>query len=109
MRENKDNEWTNSYSNACSFVSMLKDFDFIMPMVILYNCMEYTHSATSLLQGAHIDIIDGMRHIDTTRMSLQTARNPIDHYHDVWFKDAVSMLRKEKHLLLLQEVQQDNE
>ena len=88
MRENYDKEWRTSTSDAYGFVAVLRDFDFIMVLVILKNCLGYLRSATIQLQGAHIDVIKGMNEIGIITKSLQTVRTLIDRYFDVWFDEA---------------------
>ena len=91
MSENVDNEWSNSASDAYGFLSLLRNFDFIITLVILKNCLGYTRSATIQLQGAHIDIIKGLSEINIMKRSLTTVRNLIDQYHNVWFEEASSI------------------
>ena len=57
IRDNADKEWDNSAGDAYALASVCTNFDFIMTLVIVRNCLAYTRSATIQLQGAHIDII----------------------------------------------------
>ena len=88
MLANTDKEWKNSTSDAYGYASVLRDFDFIIILVILNNCLGYLRSGTIQLQGAHIDIIQGLKEISIIKKSLQTARTLIDCYFNSWFAEA---------------------
>ena len=83
MCDNESNEWKNITSNVHGLISLLCDFDFIITLVILKENLSYTHTAATQLQGSHIDLIEGIRHISALKTSLQTAQNLIDCYNNV--------------------------
>ena len=88
MSDNIDKSWDGSAADAYALCSLMANFDFIITLVITRNLLGYTKSATIQLQGAEIDLIEGLRQVKVMMRSLQTARDVIDGFHSVWFKDA---------------------
>ena len=82
IRDNVDKEWDNSSGDAYALSSVCTNFDFIMTLVIVRNCLIYTRSAMIQLQGANILIIKGLQEIKMMAKSLSAARNLIDGNHE---------------------------
>ena len=91
IRDNADGKWDSAASEAYALAAVCSNFDFLMTLVIVRNCLGYTRSATIQLQGAHIDIIEGLKQVDIMMKSLNTARNLIDSYHEIWFQKATEI------------------
>ena len=94
IRDNADGEWDNSASDAYGLATVSTNFDFIMSLVIVRMCLGYTRYATVQLQGAHIDILKGLKEVEIMTKSLQTARDSIDIYHSEWYKKACDIANK---------------
>ena len=94
IRDNENRTWDTSASDAFSLCSVLTNFDLIMTLIIAMNCLGYTKTATIQLQGAHIDVINGLKQVSIMMKSLRTARDLVDGYHSVWFKEACSIAEK---------------
>ena len=88
IHANTDKERKNSKSVAYGYASVIRDFDFIIVLVLLNNCLGYLRSTTRQLQCAHIDIIQGLKEISISKKYLQTARTVIDSYSNRWFAEA---------------------
>ena len=91
IRDNEDGCWDASAGDAYSYASVLKNFDFILTLVVVRMVLGFARSATSQLQGQNIDVIKGLQEISTIKHSLQTARNSIDTYLNGWFDEAVAI------------------
>ena len=91
IRDNFDGSWDACAADAYLHHSLLTNFVFIVTLVVVRMVLGYARSATSQLQGQHIEIMKGLQEISTIIFSLQTARNDIDTYHNGWFQEAVDI------------------
>ena len=91
IRDNVDQTWDTSASDAYALSSLCCNFHFIMTLVIVRMCLGYMRATTVQLQGAHIDIMKGMKEVDVMMKSLRTTQDLIDGYHALWFKKACSI------------------
>ncbi len=55
IRDNVDGTWSGSPADAFGLASICTNFDLIMNLVTVRNCLGYTGAATLQLQGAKID------------------------------------------------------
>lgn len=88
IHTNVDKRWDSCAAEAFGLASICTNFDFLMTLMIVRMCLGYTKSATIQLQGAHIDVMKGLREVKTMLRSIQTACDLIDGYHSVWFENA---------------------
>ena len=63
IRDNTNGEWSSSAAAASSLASVCSDFNFIVPLVIVANCLAYVKPATIKLQSSHIDILNAFETI----------------------------------------------
>ncbi len=91
IRDNADRKWDSAAAEAYALAAVCSNFNFLMTLVIVRNCLGYARSVTIQLQGAHIDIIEGLKQVHIMMKSLNTARNLIDSYHDTWFQKATEI------------------
>ena len=90
IRETADGSWDACDANPNLHSSLLTSFHFIVTLVVVRMVLSYARSATSQLQGHHIDIIKSLQEISTIIFSLQTARNDIGVYHNGCFREIVN-------------------
>ena len=94
MSDKYDGSWNCSSSAAFANLSILRNFVFLIALVIVRHCLGYTTTATYQLQGAEVDMLRGLQEIDSLMFSLKTARNVIDVYHCSWFRQACDIASK---------------
>ncbi|XP_065069046.1 52 kDa repressor of the inhibitor of the protein kinase-like isoform X1 [Rhopilema esculentum] len=94
ISQNRDRSWNSCAADASSFWSLLVNFNFLMTLAVVRNCLGYTHAATVQLQGVEVDILKGLQMVKTTITSLQKVRSEIETYHGQWFEDACEIAEK---------------
>ena len=88
IRDNSDGNWDGGAADSYDLASVCCNFDFIITLVTVRMCLEYTRSATVQLQTSDLDIIQGLKEIDIMKKSISKVRELIDGYHKVWFEKA---------------------
>ncbi|XP_057291325.1 52 kDa repressor of the inhibitor of the protein kinase-like [Hydractinia symbiolongicarpus] len=79
---------------AVGFFHQIANFEFVVTLVITRSIFDVTLHVTQLLQNKSIDIMDSIDLIKTLQNVLRQTRNNVDHFHDLWYKETLSLCAK---------------
>ena len=79
---------------AVGFFHQIANFEFLVTLVITRSLLDLTLPVTKLLQNKTIDVMDSLDLIQTLKNVLTQTRNDVDYYHDIWYKEALSLCEK---------------
>ncbi|XP_006006171.1 uncharacterized protein SI:DKEY-250D21.1 isoform X2 [Latimeria chalumnae] len=71
--------------------SALKDFDFIISLVVLSNVLSFSQSFSKNLQGEPNSVIANMKNLSSVIHSLSNLLVNLDVIHDAWFAEAIKL------------------
>ena len=92
IKLNADGSWNYDASrSAASLFAACAEFEFIMALVTVKNCLAYTRAATVKLQRENMDIVKGYQEIDAIKKDLMLLRQNLEFKQKEWFLDAVSL------------------
>ena len=90
-----DRSWNaESSQKAASLLLSLTQFQFLMVLVVVENCLGYTKGVTVSLQSQSIDICTAYREANTVRAVLAEVQDNINHHHKQWYDTAVELSEK---------------
>ena len=93
-RDNTNGEWSSSAAAVSSLASVCSDFNFIVPLVIVANCLAYVKPATIKFQSSLIDIRNAFETIAYLIDSVKEVRGSIDRYFSSLYDFAFSLANK---------------
>lgn len=92
IRDNKPQRWTASLSEqAGRLLRLIKDFDFIVPMVALKNASSFTRELSSGLQKDHFSAASQLCQISGIVATLNRVKTNIKVFHQNWFDEACAV------------------
>ena len=92
IKDNADGSWNaDSSSDASSLFFSTVSFQFTVTLVIISRCLEVTRPLTKQLQASDMDVVKTAENISLLSSILSSIRNDVDHYHESWYQEAVSL------------------
>ncbi|XP_066923783.1 52 kDa repressor of the inhibitor of the protein kinase-like [Clytia hemisphaerica] len=80
-------------SKAFSFLKLLKNFPFIVCLVIVRSVLDLTLEVTQLLQGKSNDICDGIDLIEAMKINVKEKRENVQEFHDSCYETALRLAK----------------
>ncbi|XP_077448555.1 uncharacterized protein LOC144068143 isoform X1 [Stigmatopora argus] len=94
---------TGDRQQAALFFDSIRNFEFILSLVVLRHVLGKTKKLSQCLQGKPLDMLLGMNCLPDLTASLRDLLSDIDTHHKAWFEEAVAHASK-LHLPLLHSV-----
>ncbi|KAM9781941.1 uncharacterized protein si:dkey-250d21.1 isoform X2 [Syngnathus typhle] len=88
---------------AWQFFDSIRNFDFILSLVVLRHVLHQSKKLSQSLQGKPLDMLLSVNSLPDLKASLRNLRSDIDTHHEAWFEEAVSLASK-LHIPLLHSV-----
>uniref|UniRef100_A0A8C5MJ10 THAP domain containing 12 n=1 Tax=Leptobrachium leishanense TaxID=445787 RepID=A0A8C5MJ10_9ANUR len=85
---------TGIVSHAFILSSALSDFDFLVTIVILKNCLSFTRAFGKNLQGQTSDVFSAANSLTAVLHALNEVMENIEVYHEFWFEEATVLASK---------------
>ena len=108
MNFNKEKTYSRETSaTASSYLKAITCFQSIVCLVVSRHVLNYSRQATVKLQMKERDILEGYKLIEVLRSTINHVINDIDHYHQLWYDEALdlaTMLNVEEKMLRIPQV-----
>uniref|UniRef100_A0A8C9RR25 Uncharacterized LOC108936243 n=1 Tax=Scleropages formosus TaxID=113540 RepID=A0A8C9RR25_SCLFO len=92
IKNNKPQRWKANHSEqAARLLWLIKDFDFIVPMVALKNASSFTKELSSGLQKDHFSAASQLCQISGIVATLNRVKTNIKVFHQNWFDEACAV------------------
>ncbi|XP_037126370.1 uncharacterized protein si:dkey-250d21.1 isoform X2 [Syngnathus acus] len=88
---------------AWQFFDSIRNFDFILSLVVLRHVLHQSKKLSQSLQGKPLDMLLSVNSLPDLKASLRNLMSDIDTHHKAWFEEAVSLASK-LHIPLLHSV-----
>ncbi|XP_067113347.1 uncharacterized protein si:dkey-250d21.1 [Osmerus mordax] len=81
-------------SPASRYLNAVRSFEFIFSTVVLKNVLSLTRKFSQSLQGKPLDVLIAVSNLPDLQTSLSELMSDIDHHHQAWFEEAVTLASK---------------
>ena len=92
MTFSKENTYNRETSaTASSYLKAITCFQFIECLVVSRHVLNHSRPATVKLQMKERVILEGYKLIEVLRSTINHVINDIDHYHQLWYDEALNL------------------
>ena len=92
MKLNKDGVWnTEAVCDASGLFHSVTSFQFIVCLIVVSRCLEYTQALTKQLQFSTFDVVAASKKVALLYTALQRRRLEKSYYHEKWYSEAKSL------------------